>query len=89
MITQQLHSRAKNLTIPMKDGGLFSLTQRAAVCCSQRCVNANWGEPDGSMSRWEYREMRSVADGRRAPYLIERRQSDHDELRRTGLLDES
>lgn len=81
MITQQLLSRAKTLTILMKDGGLFSIyNTEAAVCRSQRCVNANWGEADGNMGRWEYGEMGSVTDGRTAPYLTEGRRPDHDEV---------
>ena len=88
MITQQLLSRAKTLTIFMKDGGLFFIynTVEAAACRSQRCVNANWGEADGNMSLWEYAERESQTDGRTAPYLTEARRPDHGEFGRTGLL---
>lgn len=56
----------------MKDGGFFSIYNTdAAVCRAQRCVNANRGEADGNMGRWEYGEMGSAADGRTAPYFTE------------------
>lgn len=78
VITQQLLSRTKTLTIFMKDGGLLSIyNAEAAVCWSLRCVNANWGEADGNMSRWEYGEMGCAADRRTAPYLTEARRPDN------------
>lgn len=58
----------------------------AVVCQPQRCLNANLGEADGNMSRWEYRKKESAADGKTGPYLTEGRRSDHDELRLTGPL---
>lgn len=57
VITQQLLSKAQTLTTLMEDGGSLSIYNgEAAVCRSQRCVNANWGEADGNMSRWEFEE---------------------------------
>lgn len=65
VITQQLLSRAETLTTLMKDGDLFSIyNTEAAVCQSQRCVNANWGEADGNTGHWEYEEMGNAADGK-------------------------
>ncbi len=58
VITQQLLSRAKILTIPMKDRGLFSITQRlrsvaprGVLMQTGKSLMGTWA--DGNLERWK------------------------------------
>lgn len=82
MITQQLLSRAKTLTMILKDGCLFSVAERLWSTCPSMFMQM-WKRLE---YEWrEYWKEGSVSDGRKSLYLTEGG-SDHYELSLTGIM---